>query len=173
MRRPMDRPNVKLCGAWDQESLVWFALLAATFGVGMMPAKPPNPIDTHVGSRVRMRRVEVDMPQQILGGHLGLTFQQIQKYEKGMNRIGASRLQQIGKILEVPVAFFFEGAPDGWEGASRDRTPNVFLDLLGTRDGQALALSFAKIKDVTLRRSIVDLVRRLACLDASEPSSTP
>jgi transcriptional regulator with XRE-family HTH domain len=134
-----------------------------------MPAKPPNPIDRHVGARVRMRRVEVDMPQQILGGHLGLTFQQIQKYEKGMNRIGASRLQQIGKILEVPVAFFFEGAPDGWEGTGGDRKPNAFLDSLGTRDGQALVMSFAKIEDVTLRRSIVDLVDRLACLGGSAP----
>ena len=114
-----------------------------------------------------MRRVEVDMSQQVLGGHLGLTFQQIQKYEKGMNRIGASRLQQIGKILGVPVAFFFESAPGGWEGASGGRTPNAFLDSLGTRDGQALIRSFAKIQDVTLRRSIVDLVERLACLGGS------
>jgi transcriptional regulator with XRE-family HTH domain len=116
-----------------------------------------------------MRRVEVDMAQQILGGHIGLTFQQIQKYEKGTNRIGASRLQQIGKILEVPVAFFFEGAPGGWEGAAGDRTTNVFLDFLGARDGQALVMSFAKIQDVTLRRSIVDLVQRLAGLGGSEP----
>jgi transcriptional regulator with XRE-family HTH domain len=120
-----------------------------------------------------MRRVEVDMSQQILGGHLGLTFQQIQKYEKGMNRIGASRLQQIGKILEVPVAFFFDGAPDGWEGAAGDRTTNAFLDFLGTRDGQALVMSFAKIHDVTLRRSIVDLVDRLACLGGSDPPKVP
>jgi transcriptional regulator with XRE-family HTH domain len=96
-----------------------------------------------------MRRVEVDMAQQILGERIGLTFQQIQKYEKGTNRIGASRLQQIGKILEVPVAFFFEGAPGGWEGAAGDRTTNAFLDFLGTRDGQALVMSFAKIQDVT------------------------
>jgi transcriptional regulator with XRE-family HTH domain len=113
------------------------------------------------------------MPQQILGGHLGLTFQQIQKYEKGTNRIGASRLQQIGKILEVPVAFFFEGAPDGWEGAGGDRTANAFLDFLGTRDGQALVMSFAKIEDITLRRSIVDLVDRLACLGGSDPPKAP
>ena len=138
----------------------------------MMPAKPPNPIDRHVGARVRMRRVEVDMPQQILGGHLGLTFQQIQKYEKGTNRIGASRLQQIGKILEVPVAFFFEGAPGGWEGAGGARTTSAFLDFLGTRDGQALIISFAKIRDVTLRRGIVDLVERLAGLGGIEPPTS-
>jgi transcriptional regulator with XRE-family HTH domain len=71
-----------------------------------MPAKPLNPVDIYVGGRVRMRRIEVDMSQQVLGGHIDLTFQQIQKYEKGMNRIGASRLQQVGRILEVPGLFF-------------------------------------------------------------------
>jgi transcriptional regulator with XRE-family HTH domain len=136
-----------------------------------MPAKPPNPIDAYVGGRVRMRRIEVDMSQQILGGHIDLTFQQIQKYEKGMNRIGASRLQQIGKILEVPAAFFFEGAPGGWEpaGAGGDRTANTFLEFLGTRDGQSLIGSFSRIPDVKLRRSVVDLVERLAAIGKSDP----
>ena len=74
--------------------------------------KAPNPIDKHVGSRVRMRRMMLAMSQEKLGDALGLTFQQVQKYEKGTNRIGASRLQQISHILQVPVAFFFEGAPN-------------------------------------------------------------
>ena len=73
--------------------------------------KAPNPIDKHVGSRVRMRRMMLGMSQEKLGDALDLTFQQVQKYEKGTNRIGASRLQQISHILQVPVAFFFEGAP--------------------------------------------------------------
>ena len=76
-----------------------------------MIKKAPNPIDKHVGSRVRMRRMMVGMSQEKLGDALGLTFQQVQKYEKGTNRIGASRLQQISIILQVPVSFFFEGAP--------------------------------------------------------------
>ena len=76
-----------------------------------MAKKAPNPIDKHVGSRVRMRRMMLNMSQEKLGDSLGLTFQQVQKYEKGTNRIGASRLQQIGQILQVPVSFFFEGAP--------------------------------------------------------------
>jgi transcriptional regulator with XRE-family HTH domain len=136
-----------------------------------MPAKSPNPIDVHVGGRVRMRRIEVDMSQQTLGGHIDLTFQQIQKYEKGMNRIGASRLQQIGKILEVPVAYFFEGAPGGWEpaGPGSQRTANTFLEFLGTRDGQSLVGSFSTIRDVKLQRSIVDLVERLAEIGKSDP----
>src|SRR5947207_14839601 len=76
-----------------------------------MAKKAPNPIDKHVGSRVRMRRMMLGMSQEKLGDALGLTFQQVQKYEKGTNRIGASRLQQISLILQVPVGFFFEGAP--------------------------------------------------------------
>jgi transcriptional regulator with XRE-family HTH domain len=136
-----------------------------------MAAKPPNPIDVHVGGRVRMRRIEVDMSQQVLGGHIGLTFQQIQKYEKGMNRIGASRLQQIGRVLEVPASYFFEGAPGGWEpaGSGSQSTANRFLEFLGTRDGQALVGSFSRIIDVRLRRSIVDLVERLAVISDSGP----
>ena len=74
--------------------------------------KAPNPIDQHVGSRVRMRRLMLAMSQEKLGFALGLTFQQVQKYERGTNRIGASRLQQISHILQVPVEFFFEGTPN-------------------------------------------------------------
>src|SRR5215831_20384254 len=83
-----------------------------SIGVRYMAKKAPNPTDKHVGSRVRMRRMMLSMSQEKLGGALGLTFQQVQKYEKGANRIGASRLQQISHILQVPVAFFFEGAPN-------------------------------------------------------------
>ncbi len=93
-----------------------------------MAKKAPNPIDKHVGSRVRMRRMMLGMSQEKLGDALGLTFQQVQKYEKGTNRIGASRLQQISHILQVPVAFFFEGAPnlhgqDGRHGRTLPRRP--------------------------------------------------
>jgi transcriptional regulator with XRE-family HTH domain len=118
-----------------------------------------------------MRRIEVEMSQQVLSSHIGLTFQQVQKYEKGINRIGASRLQQIGKILEVPVAYFFEGATGGWEPAGDvdGRTANTFLEFLGTRDGQSLVGSFSTIRDVELRRSVVDLVERLAAIGKSDP----
>jgi transcriptional regulator with XRE-family HTH domain len=134
-----------------------------------MPAKPPNPVDVHVGGRVKMRRIEIEMSQQILGGHIDLTSQQIQKYEKGTNRIGASRLQEIGKTLEVPTGYFFEGAPGGWEGVDGDRKTNTFLEFLGTRDGQALIVSFSEIQDAELRRSVVDLVQRLAAIGKSDP----
>ena len=96
-----------------------------------MAGKKPNPVDAHVGSRVRLRRMLLGMSQERLGESMGLTFQQVQKYEKGVNRIGASRLFQISKILDVPVQFFFEEAPhipgDGSRRAawqSRTRKPS-------------------------------------------------
>ena len=131
-----------------------------------MTKKTPNPIDKHVGSRVRMRRMMVGMSQEKLGDALGLTFQQVQKYEKGTNRIGASRLQQISHILQVPVAFFFEGAPDlpngGDHGFNGAPSPAYVSDFLATSDGLSLTKSFMRIKDAKLRRRIVDLVAQIA-----------
>jgi transcriptional regulator with XRE-family HTH domain len=133
-----------------------------------MVKKAPNPIDKHVGSRVRMRRMMLGMSQEKLGDALGLTFQQVQKYEKGTNRIGASRLQQISQILQVPVAFFFEGAPDvpnaNWTegGMSEAPSPTYVSDFLATSDGLALTKAFMKIEDAKLRRRIVDLVEQIA-----------
>src|SRR5262249_31117112 len=106
-----------------------------------MTKKAPNPIDKHVGSRVRMRRMMLGMSQEKLGDALTLTFQQVQKYEKGTNRIGASRLQQISHILQVPVAFFFEGAPHLADGAimadslETAPSPTYVSDFLATSDG--------------------------------------
>ena len=137
-----------------------------------MAKKAPNPIDKHVGSRVRMRRMMLSMSQEKLGGALGLTFQQVQKYEKGTNRIGASRLQQISQILQVPVAFFFEGAPtfhpqgegDG-DSAGEAPSPSYVSDFLATSDGLALTKAFMEIKEPKLRRRIVDLVEEIAGRD--------
>src|SRR5690349_22462530 len=106
----------------------------------MMAKKAPNPIDKHVGSRVRMRRMMLSMSQEKLGDALGLTFQQVQKYEKGTNRIGASRLQQISTILQVPVAFFFEGVPEVATGRAQSKdapSPSYVSDFLATSDGLA------------------------------------
>lgn len=130
-----------------------------------MAKKAPNPIDKHVGSRVRMRRMMVGMSQEKLGESLGITFQQIQKYEKGTNRIGASRLQQISIVLGVPVAFFFEGAPTlspEHEGFSEASSPTFVNDFLATSDGLALTRSFMRISDGKIRRRIVDLVSAIA-----------
>jgi transcriptional regulator with XRE-family HTH domain len=130
-----------------------------------MTKKSPNPTDKHVGSRVRMRRMMLGMSQEKLGDALGLTFQQVQKYEKGTNRIGASRLQQIGHFLQVPVAFFFEGAPDvpGTTGGMNEApSPAYVADFLSTSDGLALTKAFMRIMDPKLRRRIVDLVSQIA-----------
>src|SRR2546430_4953292 len=107
--------------------------------------KAPNPIDKHVGSRVRMRRMMLAMSQEKLDDSLGLTFQQVQKYEKGTNRIGASRLQQISHILQVPVSFFFEGAPtSNPDAASNDKnlSPAFLSDFLATSEGLSLTKAF-------------------------------
>jgi transcriptional regulator with XRE-family HTH domain len=130
-----------------------------------MAKKAPNPTDKHVGSRVRMRRIMLSMSQEKLGDALGLTFQQVQKYEKGTNRIGASRLQQIAHTLQVPVSFFFEGAPalhphpDGMKEAP---SPAYVADFLATSEGLALTKAFMRIKEAKLRRRIVDLVQAIA-----------
>jgi transcriptional regulator with XRE-family HTH domain len=132
----------------------------------MIAKKAPNPIDKHVGSRVRMRRMMLAMSQEKLGDALGLTFQQVQKYEKGTNRIGASRLQQISQILQVPVSFFFEGAPivpsaTRPEGMAEAPSPAYISDFLATSDGLALTKAFMRIGDSKLRRRIVDLVEAI------------
>jgi transcriptional regulator with XRE-family HTH domain len=130
-----------------------------------MAKKAPNPIDKHVGSRVRMRRMMLSMSQEKLGDALSLTFQQVQKYEKGTNRIGASRLQQISHILQVPVAFFFEGAPNfgpQQDGSNDAPSPTYVSDFLATSDGLALTKAFMRIKEPKLRRRIVDLVEEIA-----------
>ena len=132
-----------------------------------MAKKSPNPIDRHVGARVRMRRMMLGMSQGKLGDALGLTFQQVQKYEKGTNRIGASRLQHIANILQVPVPFFFEGAPNvpghhAQPGMAEAPSPAYVSDFLSTSDGLALTKAFMRIKNAKLRRRIVDLVEQIA-----------
>lgn len=133
----------------------------------MAPRKQPNPIDVYVGSRLKMRRTMLGMTQEKLGDQLGVTFQQVQKYEKGANRIGASRLQEISKILDVPVSFFFEEA-----AAPSDNTANYgFAEDAGasfdvsygtTSEAHALAKAFSRIGDARVRRRVIDLVETLA-----------
>jgi transcriptional regulator with XRE-family HTH domain len=124
-----------------------------------------NPVDKHVGSRIRMRRLMLGMSQEKLGNGLGLTFQQVQKYEKGTNRIGASRLQLISQLLQVPVPFFFEGAPHlpGQSiGIGPAPSPAYVFNFLATTDGLALTKAFMQIEQPGLRRRIVHLVEEIA-----------
>ncbi|MDJ0512262.1 MAG: helix-turn-helix domain-containing protein [Methyloceanibacter sp.] len=131
-----------------------------------MAGKKPNPIDAHVGSRVRLRRMLLGMSQERLGDSMGLTFQQVQKYEKGANRIGASRLYHISKILDVPVGFFFEDAPGiddnpSMPGLSEPESETFILEFLNTREGLELNRAFTKISSARVRKSVVDLVRAI------------
>src|SRR5437588_7336159 len=136
-----------------------------------MSIKAPNPVDKYVGSRVRMRRIMLGMSQEKLGEALGLTFQQVQKYEKGTNRVGASRIQQISEILQVPVSFLFEGSPSGAIGADgfgEDTSPAYVADFLATSEGLALTRAFTRITDGKLRRSIVELVEQIAAREGPD-----
>jgi transcriptional regulator with XRE-family HTH domain len=125
--------------------------------------KKANLIDNHVGARVRMRRMMLGISQTKLADAVGLTFQQIRKYEKGTNRISASRLQEIAGILQVPIGFFFEGAPDllGLPKGTAS-SPDYVSQFLATRDGLALIKAFTQVKNVQLRRCVVSLVKAIA-----------
>jgi transcriptional regulator with XRE-family HTH domain len=122
--------------------------------------KKANPIDAQVGNRVRIRRMLIGMSQERLGDLLGLTFQQVQKYEKGVNRIGAGRLFEIARILGVPIDFFYDGV-----GASNDSLAEAappVMEFVSSGEGLQLSLAFMKIKDPKVRKRVLDLVKSLA-----------
>jgi transcriptional regulator with XRE-family HTH domain len=121
--------------------------------------KQVNPIDIQVGNRVRIRRMLIGMSQEKLGDMLGLTFQQVQKYEKGVNRIGAGRLFEVARILNVPVDFFYEGVSAAGQVES-DGAP--VMEFVSSGEGLQLALAFMKIKDIKVRKRMLDLVKSLA-----------
>ena len=121
--------------------------------------KKANPIDAQVGNRVRIRRMLIGMSQEKLGDLLGLTFQQVQKYEKGINRIGAGRLFEIARILDVPVDFFYDGAGTSSDGPAEASAP--VLEFVSSSEGLHLSLAFMKIKDPKVRKRVLDLVKSL------------
>lgn len=131
-------------------------------------ARRANPIDAHVGGRVRLRRMLLGMSQEKLAEKLGLTFQQVQTYEKGINRIGASRLFELSQLLGVGVDFFYEDAPVGdgsgntVPGFAEQTGENYIVDFLNSREGLELNRAFTRIQDPKVRRSIIELVRSLA-----------
>ena len=138
---------------------------------------PTNSVDVYVGARLRMRRAMLNMSQSRLGQLLGVTFQQIQKYEKGVNRISASRLKQAASVFEVDVDWFYHGGPagDGAKGFAEGTselpgTPRLFdVQFLSTTDGLKLNRAFARIRDPKVRRRIIDLVESLAPPQDSDP----
>ncbi|NWG72217.1 MAG: helix-turn-helix transcriptional regulator [Parvularculaceae bacterium] len=126
-------------------------------------ARKPHPVDVHVGGRVRMRRMMLGLSQDKLGDALGLTFQQIQKYEKGSNRIGASRIFELARILKVPVQYFYDdfSAEEGSYGFAEGQQES-FMELLHSPEGVQLCRHFAEIKDPKVRRKVLDLVKTLS-----------
>jgi len=134
----------------------------------MAKQKKPHPIDIHVGGRVRLRRIMLGMSQDKLGDALGLTFQQIQKYEKGINRIGSSRIFEISRILSVPIQFLFDdfdvekGVSYGFAETEAQPENSSLLELLNTPEGVQLCRYFAAIEDSKVRRRVLDLVKTLA-----------
>lgn len=136
----------------------------------MVSKRAPNPVDVHVGTRMRMRRMMLSVSQEKLGEALGVSFQQIQKYEKGTNRIGAGRLQDIANHLEVPISYFYDDMP----GAKRtDGFSEVGVsyvsDLLVLPEGMELTRAFLQIKDASVRRRIVELVKAISLQDSEAP----
>ena len=129
--------------------------------VAIAAKKQANPIDIQVGNRVRIRRMLIGMSQERLGDLLGLTFQQVQKYEKGVNRIGAGRLFEVSRILNVPVDFFYEGVNEGGPGSAESDGAPV-MDFVSSGEGLQLSLAFMKIKDAKVRKRVLDLVKSLA-----------
>ena len=126
-----------------------------------MPKKQANPIDIQVGNRVRIRRMLIGMSQERLGDLLGLTFQQVQKYEKGVNRIGAGRLFEVSRILNVPIDFFYEGVSTQPGAGELESAPPV-MEFVSSGEGLQLSLAFMKIKDAKVRKRVLDLVKSLA-----------
>lgn len=133
----------------------------------MADEKKPHPIDIHVGGRVRLRRTMLGMSQDKLADSLGLTFQQIQKYEKGVNRIGASRVFEISRVLGVPIQFFFDdydadtGRSYGFAEAGADDGASM-MELLNTPEGVQLCKHFASIRDPKIRKRVLELVKSLS-----------
>ncbi len=133
----------------------------------------PSPIDVHVGSRIRLRRTLLGMSQERLGDQLGLTFQQVQKYERGVNRVGASRLFDLARVLDVPISFFFDDMPDGLVGTAGRRPAGVTDapeaiadDTMTRRETLELVRAYYRIADPNQRKKLFELVKAMARVEA-------
>lgn len=137
-------------------------------GRGRTATGKPNPVDIHVGARVRLRRTLLGMSQEKLGEAIGLTFQQVQKYERGANRVGASRLYDLSRVLEVPVSFFFDDMPDEistksvHERREMSESPDPFdNDPMNRRETLELVRAYYRITDPTQRKRVFELVKAM------------
>lgn len=144
---------------------------------GRMPSGKPNPVDVHVGSRVRLRRTLLGLSQEKLGEAIGLTFQQVQKYERGANRIGASRLWDLSRVLDVPVSFFFEEMDESVSSRSprnvlrgAEEVEETEADPMTKRETLELVRAYYRIIDPQVRKRIYDLAKTLAVSDERPPA---
>ncbi len=135
----------------------------------------PSPIDVHVGTRIRLRRTLLGMSQERLGDALGLTFQQVQKYERGVNRVGASRLFDLSRVLDVPISFFFDDMPDGLSGSAavarraagfEDRQDPFGDDTMSRRETLELVRAYYRIADPALRKKVFELIKSMGPSEA-------
>ncbi|RCK20299.1 transcriptional regulator [Thalassospira lucentensis MCCC 1A00383 = DSM 14000] len=145
-------------------------------GRGRTANGKPNPVDIHVGARVRLRRTLLGMSQEKLGEAIGLTFQQVQKYERGANRVGASRLYDLSRVLEVPVSFFFDDMPDEISSKSvherreMSESPDPFdNDPMNRRETLELVRAYYRITDPNQRKKVFELVKSMGAIAAAEP----
>ncbi|MEQ8284348.1 helix-turn-helix domain-containing protein [Thalassospira sp.] len=144
-------------------------------GRGRTASGKPNPVDIHVGARVRLRRTLLGLSQEKLGEAIGLTFQQVQKYERGANRVGASRLYDLSRVLEVPVSFFFDDMPDEISSKSvherreMSESPDPFdNDPMNRRETLELVRAYYRITDPNQRKKIFELVKSMGALQATD-----
>jgi transcriptional regulator with XRE-family HTH domain len=145
--------------------------------VGTEKEGRPSPIDVHVGSRIRLRRTLLGMSQERLGEALGLTFQQVQKYERGVNRVGASRLFDLSRVLDVPISFFFDDMPEsltsaygnnaGRRAAGYSETHDGFADdALNRRETLELVRAYYRINDPAVRKRVFDLIKSMGPVES-------
>ena len=153
-------------------------MAAAEQVVGIDREGRPSPIDVHVGTRIRLRRTLLGMSQERLGEALGLTFQQVQKYERGVNRVGASRLFDLSRVLDVPISFFFDDMPDNLAtsfGGQPSRRPAGLTDApdgfpddtLNRRETLELMRAYYRITDPNVRKRMFDLIKSMGPVDAA------
>lgn len=133
-----------------------------------MALKFPDPVDRHIGARIRMRRIQIGLSQERLAEAIGLTFQQVQKYEKAQNRVGGSRLGQIARALEVEVGFFYEGAPQPGQPPGIAQDP-AMEDFMASRDGLIIAKAFVAIPDPQVRRIIALSIGKIGRVMTPKP----
>ncbi|MDD9912245.1 MAG: helix-turn-helix transcriptional regulator [Alphaproteobacteria bacterium] len=133
-----------------------------------MTVSKPNPVDIHVGKRLKQRRTLLGVSQEKLADALGITFQQVQKYENGSNRVGASRLFQIGRVLEVPVSFFFDGYAPKSSASIAEDTPSLEEDLMARRETLTLVRSYYAIENEKVRKKVLDMIKSMAAEAAEE-----